>query len=103
MLNQRLQRMKKRYFETKPNLTPERLKLATEAYQKYAGEAIPVFRAKVLAYVLDNMTTLINKDELIVGTPSSTYRGANLFPEYTSTKWLARRDGRFPDQVSRSH
>lgn len=96
MLNERLQRMKNRYFETRPNLTPERIRLATEAYQKYAGEAIPIFRAKVLAYVLENMTTLINEDELIVGAPTSTYRGANLFPEYTSTKWLISELEDFP-------
>jgi len=96
MLNDRIQRMKNKYFETKPNLTPERLRLATEAYQKFSGEAIPVFRAKILAYVLDNMTILINEDELIVGTPSSTYRGANLFPEYTSTNWLVSELDDFP-------
>lgn len=96
MLNERLQRMKKRCLETRPNITPERLRLATEAYQKYAGEAVPVFRAKVLAYVLDHMTILINDDELIVGTPTSTYRGANLFPEYTSTKWLKSELDDFP-------
>jgi Pyruvate-formate lyase len=90
--------MKKRYFETRPNLTPERVRLATEAYQKFAGEAIPVFRAKVLAYVLENMTILINDDELIVGTPTSTYRGANLFPEYTSTKWLVSELDDFADR-----
>ncbi len=100
MLNERLQRMKTRYFDTRPNLTPERLRLATEAYQKYAGEAVPIFRAKVLAYVLDNMTILINDDELIVGTPTSTYRGANLFPEYTSTKWLSEEMDDFPTRAT---
>jgi formate C-acetyltransferase len=96
MLNERLQRMKKRYFDTRPNITAERIRLATEAYQKFAGDAIPIFRAKVLAYVLENMTILINEDELIVGTPSSTYRGANLFPEYTSTNWLTGELDDFP-------
>ena len=96
MLNQRLERMRNRYFDTRPNLTPERLQLAAEAYQKYAGDAIPVFRARVLAHVLDHMTILINPDELIVGTPTSTYRGANLFPEYTSTKWLTEDLDDFP-------
>ncbi len=96
MLNERLQRMKKRCFDTRPNITAERLRLATEAYQKFAGEAIPVFRAKILAYVLDHMTILINEDELIVGTPTNTYRGASLFPEYTSTKWLMSELDDFP-------
>lgn len=96
MLNARLQRMKKRCLDTRPNITAERLRLATEAYRKYAGESVHVFRAKVLAYVLDHMTILINEDELIVGTPTNTYRGANLFPEYTSTKWLMSELDDFP-------
>ena len=96
MLNERLQRMKKRCFDTRPNITAERLRLATEAYQKYAGDSVHVFRAKILAYVLDHMTILINEDELIVGTPTNTYRGANLFPEYTSTKWLMSELDDFP-------
>ena len=45
-------------------------------------------------------TVLINDDELIVGTPSSTYRGANLFPEYTSTKWLISELDDFPTRPS---
>jgi formate C-acetyltransferase len=87
-MNERIWNMKARYLRTKPNITPERLLLATEAYGKYAGEAIPVFRAHVTAHVMDNMKLAINEGELIVGMPSCTYRGANLFPEYTSTKWL---------------
>ncbi|MCG8553460.1 MAG: hypothetical protein MI799_23900, partial [Desulfobacterales bacterium] len=96
MLNDRLQRMKKKLLNTRPNLTAERLVLATEAYQKFAGDAIPIFRAKVLSYVLENMTILILDDEMIVGTPSSTFRGASLFPEYTSTDWLSTEIDDFP-------
>ncbi|HCU08329.1 MAG TPA: pyruvate formate-lyase [Clostridiales bacterium] len=88
MLNERLQRMKKRYFDTMPNITAEHLELATQAYQKYAGEAAPIFRAKVAAHILENMSVCINPDELVIGSPANTYRGANLFMEYTSTKWL---------------
>ena len=54
--------------------------MQTEAYQKYAGDAIPVFRAKVVKYIMEHMTTLILEDELIVGTPTNRYRGANLHP-----------------------
>jgi len=96
MLNDRITRMKQRYLGTRPNITAERMRLATEAYQKFAGEAIPIFRAKVLAYVLEHMTIVIHNDELIVGTPTNTYRGANLFPEYTSTKWLRSELDDFP-------
>ncbi|MHC1722582.1 MAG: pyruvate formate lyase family protein [Aminipila sp.] len=96
MLNERLKRMRKNYFDTVPIITSERLVLATEAHKKFAGEAIPIFRAKIVKYVLENMTTLIMEDELIVGTPTNEYRGANLFPEYTSSKWLIEDIDEFP-------
>ena len=59
--------------------------LETEAYQKFAGEATPIFRAKVVKYIMEHMTTLIMDDELIVGTPTNKYRGANLHPEFQSS------------------
>lgn len=96
MLNERLTRMKNRYFDTMPNITAEHLALATEAYKKFAGEAAPVFRAKVIAYIMENMTVCINPDELIVGSPTNTYKGANLFMEYTSTGWLREELNDFP-------
>lgn len=96
MLNERLKRMKARYFDTMPNITAEHLELATEAYHKFAGEAAPVFRAKVVSYILENMTVCINPDELIIGSPANTYRGANLFMEYTSVKWLRDELDEFP-------
>lgn len=60
---------------------------ADRAYKKFAGEAVPVFRAKVVNYILENMTTLIMDDELIVGTATNAYRGANLHPEFQSSSW----------------
>ena len=87
MLTPRVQRMKDKYFDTIPQITSERLVLQTEAYKKFAGEAVPVFRAKVVNYILENMTTLIMDDELIVGTATNAYRGANLHPEFQSSSW----------------
>ena len=52
MLTPRVQRMKDKYFDTIPQITAERLVLQTEAYKKFAGEAVPVFRAKVVNYIL---------------------------------------------------
>lgn len=68
MLSERLRRMKERYFDTMPNITAEHLELTTQAYQMFAGEAAPIFRAKVAAYILENMTVCINPDELVVGS-----------------------------------
>lgn len=85
MLNERLQRMRNKLFDSRPCITAERLVLQTEAYQKFAGEATPIFRAKVVKYIMENMTTLLMDDELIVGTPTNKYRGASLFPEFQSS------------------
>ncbi len=87
MLTPRVKRMKEKYFDTIPTITAERLVLATEAYKKFAGDAVPIFRAKVVNHVLENMTTLIMEDELIVGTATNAYRGANLHPEFQSSSW----------------
>ena len=87
MLNPRIQRMKDKYFDTIPTITSERLVLATEAYKKFAGESVPIFRAKVVNYIMENMTPLILDDELIVGTTTNAYRGANMHPEFQSSSW----------------
>lgn len=85
MLNERLQRMRNKLFDSRPCITAERLVLETEAYQKFAGEATPIFRAKVVKYIMEHMTTLLMADELVVGTPTNKYRGANLHPEFQSS------------------
>lgn len=87
MLTPRIKRMKEKHLNTIPTITAERLVLETEAYKKFAGEAVPIFRAKVVNYIMENMTTLIMDDELIVGTATNAYRGANLHPEFQSSSW----------------
>ena len=80
MLTPRVKKMREKYFNTIPAITAERLVLATEAYQKFAGDAVPIFRAKVVNHIMENMTTLIMDDELIVGTATNAYRGAKFAP-----------------------
>lgn len=87
MLNERITRLKEKYFNTIPQITAERLVLATEAYKQFAGDAVPIFRAKVVNHIMENMTTLIMDDELIVGTETNAYKGANLHPEFQSSSW----------------
>ena len=87
MLSPRISRMKERHLNTIPCITAERLVLQTEAYKKFAGDAVPIFRAKVVRYIMERMTTLILDDELIVGTATNAYRGASLHPEFQSSSW----------------
>ena len=85
-MTDRVQRMREKYFHSRPCITAERLVLQTEAYKRFAGDAVPVFRAEVVRYIMEHMTTLIMEDELIVGTPTNRYRGANLHPEFQSAE-----------------
>ena len=98
-LNDRLTRMRERLWNTRPAITAERLVLATEAYQRFAGDAVPIFRAKVTNYVMEHMTTLVMDDELIVGTATNRYRGANLFPEFQSSSWYVSDIDEFPTRT----
>ena len=88
MMTDRVARLKDRFLDAKPTITAERLLLATEAYKKYAGDAVPIFRAEVLAYVMENIEVQIREDELIVGAMSSATRAALVFPDYQATEWL---------------
>lgn len=87
MLTPRVKKIREKLLNTTPTITAERLVLATEAYKKFAGDAIPIFRAKVVNHIMENMTTLIMDDELIVGTATNAYKGANLHPEFQSSSW----------------
>ena len=96
MLNERVQRMRNKLWNSRPCITAERLELETEAYKEFAGDAIPIFRAKVVRYIMERMTTLIMEDELIVGTATNKYRGANLHPEFQSSSWYISDIDDFP-------
>ena len=85
-MTDRVQKLRDKYFASRPCITAERLVLQTEAYKLFAGEAAPIFRAKVVNYIMEHMTTLIMDNELVVGTPTNKYRGANLHPEFQSAE-----------------
>ena len=91
MITDRVQRLKDRFLSVRPNITPERLLLITEAYKRYAGEPRHLFRGKTLAYVLDHLSITIHDEELIVGVPTYSLRGASpdflCGPSSWSTDW----------------
>jgi len=96
MMTPRVKKLREKFFANRPSMTAERQILATEAYEKYAGEAIPILRARVLEYVLDHMTILIWDDELIVGNLTNKFRGGIFHLEYESTSWLREEIDDFP-------
>ena len=98
-MNDRLRRMRNKLYNSRPCITAERLELATQAYQMFSGDATPIFRAKVVNYIMEHMITLIMEDELIVGTPTNKYRGANLHPEFQSSSWYVSDIDKFPSRT----
>ena len=88
-MTDRVLKLRKQLLGVKPELSVERLRLETAAAQKFAGEPTPLYRAKILRYILENKTTRIWDGELIVGTATEKVRAADIFPEYASGKlWL---------------
>jgi pyruvate formate-lyase/glycerol dehydratase family glycyl radical enzyme len=87
-MTDRVEKLKQHFMQSKPCLSADRLTLVTEAYQKFAGEAVPIFRAKVLYHILDHLPIYVGEDEMIVGTQNGTYRAVSIYPEYISAQWL---------------
>lgn len=96
MTTNRVKELKKRHLDSVPCTSAERLRLVTEAYQKFAGEPAVLFRAHVFAYILENMTVRIEKDELLVGTHTDKDRCAPMYPEYSSSQWMSEQIDLFP-------
>ena len=96
MISSRINNLKKALLNNKPCVSSERIRLATEAYQKYSGVPIILLRANVFAYILENMTLNIDENELIVGTHSDRPRCAPVYPEYISSKWLEKEIDNLP-------
>ena len=97
-MTDRVLKLRKQLLGVKPELSVERLRLETAAAQKFAGEPTPLYRAKILRYILENKTTRIWDGELNTIPPlrsppprptPTPFRAADIFPEYASGKlWL---------------
>lgn len=68
MLTPRIESLRKNHLESDPCISAERLRLATEAHQKFTCEPPVLIRARVFDYILRNMTVHINPGELLIGT-----------------------------------
>jgi formate C-acetyltransferase len=86
-MNKRIHSLRERYFETVPEVCPERARFFTQSMKESEGEHISLRRAKAFANVLDNMTIFVAEDELIVGNLASKPRSAPVYPEY-SLNWI---------------
>jgi len=88
-MRDRVKRLRENMLHAKPNIDAERIVLAREAYQKYAGDAPAIFRGEVFAYILDHMELSIFDEEIIIGSQASEQRGVSIYPEYMAAEWIA--------------
>ncbi|WP_419174118.1 trans-4-hydroxy-L-proline dehydratase [Desulfosediminicola sp.] len=83
-MNERITRLRKLSFETKPSISIERALLETEFYQENSGKySLPVLRALNFKYLCENKTIFIGDDELLVGERGPEPKAVPTFPELT--------------------
>ena len=78
---ERVERLRNESINSEPEIFAERAVLVTESYRQTDSFSSPIRRALALKHVLENMTIVINEDELIVGEKTIRYRGSPLYPE----------------------
>lgn len=83
----RIERILRRVHSTTKFVDSERAILATKARQMYEGDPVIIQQAKILSYVLNNVTLRINDDELILGEIAAPSRSTPIFPEF-SYEWI---------------
>lgn len=81
-MNERITRLRKESFETKPSISIERALLTTEFYRENAGKySVPVMRALNFKNLCEKKTIYIGPDELIVGERGPRPKAVSTFPE----------------------
>jgi len=83
MMSERVKNFRETSVNTKPYLSTERAQLLTDFYQSGAADvvSIPVARALAFKYLLENKTTSIDEDELIVGERGPAPKATPTYPE----------------------
>lgn len=86
-MNDRIQELRKRLFDTDPRICSERCVIFTESMKESEGLPIAVRRANAFYEVLDKMSIVVGEDELIVGNQAKWPKSSPIYPEY-SYEWL---------------
>lgn len=87
MITKRVEKLRDRMRETKPHICVERAELITKFYRQCSCDTPMLRRAKLLKYLLENMTIYIADDELFAGNQAKEYRGVPVFPEF-GANWI---------------
>ena len=81
-MNERVRKLRDESLSGVPYLTEERAGLVTEAYKEYSGKvSVPVLRALVFKYIMENKAIDIQDGELIVGERGPKPHATPTYPE----------------------
>lgn len=83
----RTNKLRNNFLNGEFRIDSERALLVTKAYQMYEAEPIVLKRAKVLKYLLENLTTYTYEGELIAGQAGAPNKYAAIYPEF-SYDWI---------------
>lgn len=87
--SERIDRLRNHLLDLMPEISSERVRHYTQAYQEYQSDSIIMKRAKALTRMLENMSIYILDGELLVGNTAKHPRGVELFPEF-EVEWIER-------------
>ncbi|HWQ40532.1 MAG TPA: pyruvate formate lyase family protein [Desulfosporosinus sp.] len=95
---QRINRIRKRVFDTVQELEAHRAVLLTEAYKLYKNEPQVIKCAKAMAYLYRKLPIHVMPDEIVAGETGCLGRHAGIYPEF-SYDWVI--DELRDDRISR--
>ena len=83
-MNERVERLRRKSFETMPCVSAERAQLMTQFYRENMYKySVPVLRALNFKHLCERKTLYIGEDELIVGERGPFPKAVPTFPELT--------------------
>lgn len=85
----RIERLYNRLIHSTPAISAERANLYTKGVLSAAAQPVMLQRAYGFSRVLEEMTVIINPDEVIVGNMTEKDRGAIVTPEF-GWQWMAK-------------
>jgi formate C-acetyltransferase len=80
-MNERVARLRQESLSAVPRLSLERAHLVTAFDRQARGMSVPVYRARLLEYILQHKELYIGADELIVGERGPAPKAVPSFPE----------------------
>ena len=101
MLTPRLQRLKEKILNARPEIHAQRALLVTQAYRETEDQPPEMKRAHAMEKIFCEGSVLIKNDELIIGCKTPTPLGSPLYPEF-NCEWIKNEIDTLPDRFETS-